>query len=196
MRRWPVAVVGSALLLIALLASPADATLMRALSLQELVQEADEILVVRTLEVRATASPARIVSEFDLQVEASAKGKLRSGETVRMRSLGGVVGTRMMRVEGSPMLRAGERALLFARRWPAQRGLLTSVGMSQGLMPVRGQGAGSQVCPGAAGLALVMPLGKGKLATAPAAILDCLPLSRLLDSIRGMVAKQANPSGS
>lgn len=183
-RAWVgVAVVG----VIAALASPARATISQALSLGELVDQADHVVLATCVDARASRDGRRrIVTDFTLQVEESMKGGAQAGASLTMRRLGGAIGDIGMRIEGEPHLEVGRRYLVFLRTMSDGR-TLRPVGMSQGVMPVEDDGGDLTVQPGGGGMALVQRARGGRLVPAPPALLHPEPLPLVRDRIEGLV---------
>lgn len=187
-RRGPLALV--ALSLGVLVAAPASATISRALSLDELTRSARHVVLVTCVEGTSRRDGARrIVTDYTLRVDEVVRGPASSGDTLVMRSLGGVLGDLGMRVEGEPRLEPGARYLVFLRVLSDGR-TLRPVGMSQGVMPVREEAGQLVVSPGGAELALVQRVRGGQLAPAPAALIHPEPF----DAVRARI--ESSPSGA
>lgn len=173
-------------MLLALVASPAQATLSEALSLNELVRQSEQVLLVTCVaEETLRDDRDRIVTDYAIRVDEVSRGDARPGQTLTMRRLGGELGDLGMRIEGEPRLVPGERYVVFLR---AVGGVLRPVGMSQGVLPVTDEGAALMVHPGGAGLALVVRDATGRLVPAPAALQQDEPWESLrerLDAVRG-----------
>lgn len=166
------------------IATAASATVSEALSLRELVQQSEHVVLATAIEQRARRdSDGRIVTEHTVRVDEVMRGPGRAGQTLVMTSLGGVLGDLGMRVEGEPHLEVGSRYVLFLRR---MGGVLRPVGMSQGVLPVR-EGTEPVVLPGGAGLSLVQQVRGGRLAPAPAALLHPEPYVELRDRVGRIV---------
>jgi len=173
----------AALAVVLPIASPAGATVSVALSLDELVDEAEHVALVRCTGAQASRDDrGRIVTDYALRVEESMKG---DGGTLTMRSLGGVIGDLGMRVEGEPHPTVGARYLVFLER---RGGALRAVGMSQGVMPVSDQGGTLTVAPGGGGMSLVERLRGGRLGPAPPALLRPEPYLELRERIGARVS--------
>jgi len=169
---------------LALAPGRASATVVVAFDLRELVDRADEVALVEAIDVRSLRDArGRIVTDTVVRVIESVEGGARVGDTFVIRRLGGVVGDLGMHVEGEATLAPGERAIVFAKR-VAPSAPLRTVGMAQGVMPVRANGAHALVMPGGAGLVLVRPLPGGRLAPATAALTAPRALDELLDALR------------
>ncbi|MCA9606876.1 MAG: hypothetical protein KC619_14820 [Myxococcales bacterium] len=172
--------------LLALVASPAEATISEALSLNELVRQSEQILLVTCVgEETLRDDRDRIVTDYAIQVDEVSRGTAQPGQTLTLRRLGGELGDLGMRIEGEPRLVPGERYVVFVY---AVGGVLRPVGMSQGVLPVTSEAGALMVHPGGTGLALVLRGPDGRLAPAPAALQHEEPWERLrerLDAVRG-----------
>lgn len=170
-----------------LVCASAAASVVIALDLGELVHEADQVLVVTALreEARREAQGGLIVTDVELRVEESLKGDARAGSVVVATRLGGVVGKVALQVPGEANFTLGERAVVFLRRHASE---LRVVGMAQGILPLRGEGAQTMVLPGGGGAALVERDDDGQLVAAPSAMKTERPLSDVLSEIRRLVA--------
>ena len=167
-------------------ASPASATLSEALSLSDLVERSQLVAVVTCTDERTVRdSRGRIVTDYGLTIQESWRGDGAPGETITMRSLGGVLGDIGMRVEGEPRLGVGARYLVFLRRLSGG-GALRPVGMSQGVMPVETEGATVRVLPGGEGLALRQRTRGGRLIEAPPAIVHPEPLEAVRERVTAL----------
>jgi hypothetical protein len=115
----------------------AQATLMRALALPELVADADRIVVADVLSVQAAwdGSHRNIHTTVEIGVRESWKGLPSKDGRIMIRQLGGVVGEIEMSVQGAAKFSVGERTLLFLHGAHV-------VGMSQGKRNLRWEMAG------------------------------------------------------
>ncbi len=139
----------------------AHATLVQALDLAELVQEAEHVVVARVIRQHSLFdAQGRIVTDVLMQVESVEKGSLTPGESVTVRRLGGEVDGLGMRIEGEPAFDDGERVLLFGAHARALS-VLRPVGMSQGTMRVYEQDGEPWVMPDTSGLTLVRKQAQG-----------------------------------
>jgi hypothetical protein len=185
--RWKVSLALVSLGAVLSLAVPAWATVSEALSLRELVREADHVVLATVVDDHARRDAReRIVTDYTVRVEDVMKGDARSGHTLVMTSLGGAIGDLGMRVEGEPHLTVGARYVLFLRRMGTA---LRPVGMSQGVLPVRDDGE-PIVLPGGGGLSLVQRVEGGRLVPAPAALLHPEPYDRLRQRVGAVVADE------
>jgi hypothetical protein len=189
MRRERIAVFTAVLLLGGALALPARATISEALSLRDLVREAQHVVLATAVDARVQRDArGRIVTDYTVRVEDVMKGDARGGGTLVMRALGGAIGDIGMHIEGEPELVLGERYVLFLHVLGDAR-TLRPVGMSQGVMPVEQQGSEEMVHPGGAGLALTQR-ARGQLVPAPAALLHPEPYAQLRDRVGQVVATE------
>jgi hypothetical protein len=184
------------LLAMGVLAGTAEATISEALSLQELVGQADHVVLATAVDEHARRDArGRIVTDFTVRVDEVVKGRSRAGATLVMTRLGGAIGDLGMRIEGEPSLAIGGRYVLFLRVMRDGR-TLRPVGMSQGVMPIEEREGELTVLPGGGGLALMQRVQGGTLVPAPPAILHPEPyaevrawLDRIVeDERRGTVA--------
>jgi hypothetical protein len=113
---------------IAGMASAPQASMLRAMTLAELVTAADQIVVAKVVSVNAAWDSAhrKILSSIEVEVEESWKGSTSGFVTIVQP--GGTVGEIEMTVHGMPKFEVGERSLLFLHG----RARLQVVGMSQG----------------------------------------------------------------
>jgi hypothetical protein len=116
----------------------AEASIVVAMDLPALVQQADHIAVVDVVSTSADwdAKHERIFSTIELKVVERWKGTAASGGEDRLRIVqpGGSVGDLTMTVTGLSTFTVGERALVFLRGTASHARLL---GMSQGKRPMR-----------------------------------------------------------
>lgn len=172
--------IGLALLAAVVIApATAHATITEALSLEQLVQRADHV-VLATAEAENARYDARgrIVTDFTIRIDEVMKGSTRVGARLVMTRLGGAIGDLGMRVEGEPHLAVGVRYVLFLRAGRDGR-TLRAVGMSQGVMEVQTQAGAPTVMPGGGGLALMQRVRGGSLVPAPAALVHPEPYARV-----------------
>lgn len=132
-------------LLLALLASTADATVLIPLELGQLSREAHAIVRGRVVDVdsRWTDDRRGVETRVTLDVESSLKGTL--GSTVTFRVPGGRVGRVRSVVMGAPHFSRDERVIVFlGHRGPSVPHLL---GLGQGVYRIRWNGTDDQVSP-------------------------------------------------
>ncbi|MGE0788697.1 MAG: hypothetical protein AB7S26_23700 [Sandaracinaceae bacterium] len=179
------------LLGLTLVPSLAEATLMEAMSLEQLVAESDLVAVVTCTDERASYDDRqRIVTDYALAVEEVLKGAATSRAT--MRRLGGEIGDIGMRIEGEPGLVPGQRYVVFLRRFDG--GVDRPVGMSQGVLRIEEAAGVLRVLPGGGGLSLVQRDPTGGLRPAPSALLHPEALDAVRERIDRIVARQLGTS--
>ena len=162
----------------------AHASVVAALDLEALVQQADDVVVARVLKQESKYdAQKRIVTDYTMQVERTEKGEAQPGAAVTVRQFGGVIGDRGMRIAGEPTYQVGERVVLFGKR--GGRTYLRPVGMAQGAMRVYEQDGETWAQPATRGLSLI---ARDKSA-APAPS-GPRKLDELLGDVRELVAAQ------
>jgi hypothetical protein len=108
------------LLVVALVWIPAtlpQASVLRAVSLRQLVTDADQIVLAKVISVQAGWDGAhrKILSTIEIEAEQIWKGDLGTAGRLSIVQPGGTVGDIEMAVEGMPRFTPGEEALLFLR---------------------------------------------------------------------------------
>jgi len=178
-----------------LVTSPAQASIVDAMSLAELAEAADVVVVARVDGQRSRYdAQGRIVTDVTLRIEESLHGGLARGSRVIVQRLGGAVGDLGLRVEGEAVYVDGERLVLFARRLTTPSGpVLRPVGMSQGVLPIEDDAGVEVVTPGGAGLELVTRDADGRLVPGSPAISAPRPADEVIDEIRALVAETHGP---
>jgi hypothetical protein len=174
-----------------ILPESARASVVLALSLEDLTRKADVIVLGVPIEqqARAQGHGKLIVTDVSVRVDDVLKGAAKSGQNVVATLLGGTLDGLALQVPGEASLTIGQRVLIFLQRTPAS-GELHVVGMSQGVLALAQQGNSTLVMPGGSGAALVQPGSDGQLRDAPDALMQPQPLGDLLDRIRKLVAVQ------
>ena len=183
-----------ALLGLAAAAHDAGASVVRALGLDELVDRARTIAVVRVESAAAAWRDGRIVTDSVLVVTEGVQDAA-AGERLAVRTLGGEVDGIGQRVFGEPRFRSGERYLVFLERLatsateadgsPSTTVLLRPVGMSQGALPVTDAAGTPLVAPNPDLPDLVLP----DVAVSVAPWLDApRPLADVLAEVRVALA--------
>jgi hypothetical protein len=182
---------GVALLLAASI-RPAAASVVLALSLEDLTRKSEVIVlgVPTEQQSRRHFDGKLIVTDVSVRVEDVLKGSAKRGQTVVATVLGGKLDGIALQVPGEAHLPIGQRLLLFLYRAPTS-GDLRVVGMSQGVLALTQQGNTTMVTPGGTGAALVQPGSDGQLRDAPDALMQPQPLGDLLDRIRALVSTQS-----
>lgn len=130
-RRW---LVGTSAIAACAWLGRARATVMEAMSLADLARASDRVVLARVGSARASWVSGRIVTDVDVQIETALRGPA-APTTIRVRLPGGIVGDVGQQLAGAPELRAGERYVLFLRN--GDPGVYFTVGLSQGVLPVR-----------------------------------------------------------
>jgi hypothetical protein len=142
-----------AVLLVALLAGAAVASVVERLSAPELLDRSRVVCLFDVTHVRSRWAGARILTDVVGRCDRPVTGAA-AGETVEWYVEGGVVDDVGMRVPGEPSFRPGDRAIVFLSE--AAFGLRVT-GMSQGAVFVRGEVA----LPAGAGAILARPAPDG-----------------------------------
>jgi hypothetical protein len=181
---------------IALLATgprAAEASVVKALSLEELTRKSNEILVGMATEQqsRRHIDGKLIVTDFSFHVEDVLKGESKRGEPAIITVLGGKLDGLGLQVPGEASFAIGQRVIAFLYKAP-RSGDLRVVGMSQGVLSLKPQADGStMVIPGGNGAALLDP-GQGNAIQEEGggALAKPEPLPLLLDRIKKIVASQ------
>jgi hypothetical protein len=175
----------------ALLAAPvfrtADAAVVLALDLADLVERADAVVVAAPLRKESRwDDKGRIVTDVTLFVEEDLKGAPEAGTEIVVTTLGGTIGDIGLLVAGAPRFRDGGSAIVFLREIPAY-GELRVVGMSQGVLPIIEDESGSVVIPDNEGLALLRQDDDGMEAHLRRSPIAPTPLRRMVAEIRRLV---------
>lgn len=168
------------------LMSTARASVVEALDLASLVEEADSIVLARVIKSWSHYDDhGRIVTDYQMQVERAEKGDATPGSAVIVRKLGGIVGDRGMRISGEPGYEDNELVLLFGKGGKAY---LRPVGMGQGAMRIRETEGERWVRSDARGMSLVQK-GASDKSAAPAVVAP-RKLDDLLSEVHALVAAQ------
>ena len=146
-----------------LVAAPLGAVIMRALSLDELVESSDRVVVATVLsnESRWNDAHTRIYTYTTVRVEEYLKGSGAAGDTLVIRTLGGAVGEIGLHVEGAPVFRPNDKEVIFLFSAPGASELGVQ-GWNQGrfkVLPHPGTGE-LMVVRGLAGTRMVATQGK------------------------------------
>jgi len=188
--RWLPRLAGP-LLTVALVASPAQGSIVQGLDLQELVAYADRIIVGRVLFSESfRRADGQLGTWHRIAVEREIRGGAPDEQEVIVETLGGQLGDVAMRVEGEPSFAVGERVLVFMR----DGGPYTAfrpVGMGQGVMRIRREQGVDTVTQNRDGLMLMRRNAKGLLERSPGALPVKERLDNLLSKLREIVAGDA-----
>jgi len=130
-------------IMIAVLASPAVATTVAKMSLEQLVHRADLIVQGRVQSVHSQWDEQRrlVFTYASIRVDEPLKGERR--QSVLIRQVGGSFGSIEMSVAGAPQFKNGQRLLVFLKRQDATT--FQVVGMNQGLYRIVEDSAVSNV---------------------------------------------------
>lgn len=166
----------------------AGAAVLLPLTLEQMVQDADAVVLGTAVSARSFWGPRheRIYTDVTLRVEQTLKGTSDVTE-VTVRRLGGVVDDVGMKVPGNGTITIGERHLLFLRNHTEPRHFAV-MGLAQGIYRIQSPeraGEPEMATRNLAGAALAQPLPEQP---AP----DRLPLPELLTRINRLLG----PSGS
>lgn len=115
-----------------------EASVVRAMTLDDLVQEADQIVVGKVLAIHSEwdSGQRTIFTSIQIQVNEGWKGNLPNDGKMTLIQQGGVVGETEMAVQGMPKFSINEHAVLFLRG--ALRPFI--LGMNQGKRTVHYDG--------------------------------------------------------
>lgn len=166
----------------------AQASVVKALSLEELTHKA-EVIVLGTATERQSrygVDGKLIVTDVSMKVETALKGDVKSGQTLIATVLGGRIDDVALQVPGEANLPVGQRVIAFLYHSPAS-GDLRVVGMAQGVLSLVQKDQTTMVLPGGGGAALMAPDAQGQMHEAPPALTQPLPLGDLLAKIRSYV---------
>ena len=169
----------------------ARASVVQAMSLEELTRNADLVIVAVPTEQdsRLDFDGKMIVTDVNLRVDEVLKGQVKRASNVVATVLGGRLDQLALQVPGEASFVSGMRVVVFLYRSQAGDDLRV-VGMSQGVLPLVQQGGRTIAKPGGAGAALVDRGGDGVLRDAPSALMRPLPAAELLERIRSIVRAQ------
>jgi hypothetical protein len=187
--RWMLVVYGLAIAAaagVALLQPvPAAASVVQALSLEQLTHKA-EVIVVGTGTERSSRyglDGKLIVTDVSMKVDTVLKGDVKAGSTLVATVLGGRIDDVALQVPGEASLPIGQRVIAFLYHSPAS-GDLRVVGMAQGVLTLVQKDASTLVMPGGDGAALMAVDAQGQMHEAQAALTQPVPYGDLLNKIR------------
>jgi hypothetical protein len=173
--RWRAALVA---LVAAVAGATAHATTFAPVTFDDLVAKADVIFVGDVLDVRPftvrTANGELIKTRVTFLVKDALWGTTSSMESFEF--LGGVVGSRGLRVAEMPTFTPGDRRVVFARR---DGSINPIVGFTQGLLRVTRDDAGGDAVQTSDGAPLASTLDVGRSGTARVRTARPMPLSSL-----------------
>lgn len=121
-----------------ILSSPAWATVMRYLEVEDLSRASSDVFRGEILSTNVYWNPehTRIYTAAQIEVHESFKGSAQKDQTVTVVQLGGEKDGMRLDYAGRPEFKAGESVVLFTSR--LKSGDLTVVGLKQGKMTVQG----------------------------------------------------------
>jgi len=171
-------------------ASPAQGSILQGLELEELVSNADRIVLGRVLFSESFERPdGQLGTWHRIQVEREIRGDAPDETEVIVETLGGSIGDLAMRVEGEPSFTVGERVLVFIR----DGGPYTAfrpVGMGQGVMRVRLERGVETVTQTREGMMLMRRNARGQLERSLGALPEKERLDVLLSRLRDLVEQR------
>lgn len=177
-RRWLPALVVTLLTLLVGVPSTLHATSFAPVSFDDLVSKADVIFVGDVLDVRSfterTATGDTIKTRVTFLVRDALWGTAGSMESFEF--LGGVVGSKGLRVAEMPTFTPGDRRVVFAHRQPSINPI---VGFTQGLLRVTADASGADAVQTNEGLPLGSTLDVGRPGAARLRSARPMPLSSL-----------------
>jgi len=178
-------------MVIFLVTSPANGSIVEGLELGELVSHADRIVLGRVLFSESFQRPdGQFGTWHRIGVERELRGRAPDEQEVIIETMGGQIGDLAMRVEGEPSFTVGERVLVFIR----DGGPYTAfrpVGMGQGVMRVRRERGVETVTQNREGLMLVRRNAQGRLERTLGALPERQRLDALLSKLRDIVQQSA-----
>lgn len=125
-----------ALLLLA--AGPAQASVVRPLSLAELARTAEVVSEGRVTGMHSYREAGWIYTDYLIAISRHHRGWGQSSRTITIRTPGGRVDGLVMEVVGMPRLAIGTRLLVFGRRYG---GAVVPIGLASGLLGIEGKHA-------------------------------------------------------
>ncbi|MGB5504063.1 MAG: hypothetical protein WBM75_16820 [Polyangiales bacterium] len=179
-------------ILLALLvaASPANASVVQGLELEELAAEADRIVLGRVLFSESfLRRDGQIWTWHRIEVEREIRGHAPDQDEMIVETMGGQIGEIGMRVEGEASFQLGERVLVFVHGGGPYTAFRT-VGMGQGVMRVRREKGVEIVRQSREGLMLVRRNAEGRLKRNFGALAEPERLDTFLSKLRQIAAKQ------
>lgn len=178
-------------LAVVLWAGPTDASIVQALELEELVDQADQILLGSVVFSESFEYPnGTIGTAHRILIERDVGGNSPAEPEVIVETLGGRLGDLAMRIEGEPSFEIGERVVVFVRGAGDYLAFRT-VGMGQGVMRVRTVDGVDRVRQTRAGMMLMRRNAQGVLQKSRGALREEERLDRFLARIRSIVERKA-----
>jgi hypothetical protein len=174
-----------------LVASPADASIVQALDLDDLVEQSDQILLGRVVFSESFQRANGTLGTWHrIVVERDVRGGTSAEREVIVETLGGRMGDVAMRVEGEPSFSIGERVLVFVREGGGYEAF-RPVGMGQGVMRVRTEQGVETISQTREGMMLMRRNARGRLERSPGALPKKERLDAFLSRVRWIVEQKA-----
>lgn len=187
--RWLPLVLGP-ILATFLSVAPAEGSVVEGLELDELVAEADRIVLGHVLLSESfLRSNGQIWTWHRIGVERAIRGSAAAQDEVIVETMGGQIGEIGMRVEGEATFQVGERVLLFVHGGGAYKAFRT-VGMGQGVMRIRRENGAETVRQSREGLMLLRRDAEGRLKRSFGAVPEPQRLDAFLSTLRKIAAQQ------
>ncbi|MBT8454403.1 MAG: hypothetical protein KJO40_20740 [Deltaproteobacteria bacterium] len=187
--RWLPLVLGP-ILATFLSVAPAEGSVLEGLELEELVAEADRIVLGRVLLSESfLRSDGQIWTWHRIAVERGIGGSAPAEDEVIVETMGGQLGEIGMRVEGEASFVVGERVLVFVDGGGPYKAFRT-VGMGQGVMRVRREHGVDTVRQSREGLLLVRRDAEGRLKRSSGALPEPERLDAFISKLREIAAQQ------
>jgi hypothetical protein len=181
------ALAGAALVCTLVASTPADATILIALDLQELTAESDRIVVGQVVWVEPIQIDSGMIrTRYRVLVEQDLRGS--DDRELVVETLGGRIGRLGMRVEGSPSFSLGDRVVVFVER--DSDTVFRPVGMAQGVMRVEHEDGRNVVLPMQPDMLLVRPNAQGALVKSAGPLSGREHLDAFLSRVRKIIATQ------
>jgi hypothetical protein len=146
-------------LILTLCPAISSATIMRALSLEQMTKDADSIVYGEVVKQVAdwNAEKTRIYTMTTVRVTEEWKGEAKTDSLIVIRQIGGSVGALTQSVAGNAQLSTGETVIVFLERSPREA-VHFIIGMTQGKFGVKTVGTSRLVQPGPmSGVKLLTP---------------------------------------
>lgn len=175
--------------------SPAGASIVQALELDELVTHADRIVLGRVLFSESfRRGDGKIVTWHRIQVDRELGSDGSDEQELLIETIGGRVGDLALQVEGEPAFSVDERVIVFARK-RAWGGAYRPVGMGQGVMRVRSEYGIETVRQSRAGMMLMRRGATGHWEKSRGALSSAEELGAFLSKVRAIVELVAEDRG-
>jgi hypothetical protein len=145
-------------LLAALVAQPAQATIMQLLEVEDLTRRSSDVIVgqVQASETEWNDAHTRIYTRIQVRVDETLKGSLTRSQIITVTQLGGEKDGVRLDFAGRPTFTDGESVVLFTTR--GKNNDLIVVGLKQGKMTI----AGNEVKRDFSGITLVQRSADGR----------------------------------